>query len=450
MPDEGVWQMRETSADGIAWGERHLQCIWSDERFRPREMRTTDGRPVRVLSAGEWNGGPGPDFRNALLEIGGRRVRGDVEIHIRPGDWFAHGHGDDPEYGAVALHVAWFAPRGGVALPGVPHVALCDAMRAQRGFSFDQIDVGAYPWGGGAASGRPCRDAFRGAPPDRIHALLEAAGRIRAARRAREVASRAVIAESPAQAFYEEIMAALGWRGNEGAMRALARLVPLSRLEESDTAEERYALLVGTAGLLPKTAGASAWAAKLWDAAFRAGATEKPVGTIRWKLGAMRPANHPRVRLAAAAAMFGGAPPLRPAVFSIPRDDPAKWVKAAQKVFSKASAPGALLLPQSASGARPPSPLGVARIDAMLASAVVPALMAEDPDALRLLDAIPGEDVGSAMKATATRLFGPDHNAALLYGASALRTQGLLELWRGRCRAAPEECAGCPLATRQR
>ena len=81
----------------------------------------------------------------------------------------------------------------------------------------------------------------------------------------------------------------------------------------------------------------------------------------------------------------------------------------------------------------------------MLANVVVPMLAAEDGDAWRLLEELPGEAVGAPMKEMAFRLFGGDHNPAL-YSSRALLTQGLLELWDAYCSASPESCRTCPLA----
>ena len=78
--------------------ERHVQAIWYDAAFRPERLVTRRGSEVRVVSPGEWNLEAGPDFRNAVLEIGSerRRVVGDVEVHLAPSDWDFHRHGADP------------------------------------------------------------------------------------------------------------------------------------------------------------------------------------------------------------------------------------------------------------------------------------------------------------------------------------------------------------------
>ena len=76
--------------------ERHVQALWYDGTLRPEDLRTVDGAPVRVIDPGAWNLEAGPDFRNAVVEVGSVRLRGDVEVHLRAGDWTLHGHAQDP------------------------------------------------------------------------------------------------------------------------------------------------------------------------------------------------------------------------------------------------------------------------------------------------------------------------------------------------------------------
>ena len=98
------------SAPPAAFTERHLQCVWADDRLRPQILVTAAGERVQVEHPGEWNTGPGPDFLNAALRVGPelRRLTGDVEIHIRPADWQRHRHADDPRYRRVCAHVAFY------------------------------------------------------------------------------------------------------------------------------------------------------------------------------------------------------------------------------------------------------------------------------------------------------------------------------------------------------
>ena len=90
--------------------ERHVQAIWYDPALRPSPLRTVRGVDLVVRDPGVWNLEAGPDFRHAVLEVGRCRnvVEGDVEIHLRPSDWVAHGHGNDPAYSGVVAHVTWY------------------------------------------------------------------------------------------------------------------------------------------------------------------------------------------------------------------------------------------------------------------------------------------------------------------------------------------------------
>ena len=84
--------------------ELAIQRQWAAVR-RGTEFKLAGGGTVRVLSTGTWNRTPGPDFRNAKLELNGATRRGDVEIHGKTSDWISHGHSGDPMYADVILHV---------------------------------------------------------------------------------------------------------------------------------------------------------------------------------------------------------------------------------------------------------------------------------------------------------------------------------------------------------
>jgi len=87
--------------------EKVLARLWQKRAARQREFRTAAGRRVRVLYPGRPGTAAGPDFRDALLEVEGLGlVQGDVELHVRQQDWYAHGHADDPNYNGVVLHAA--------------------------------------------------------------------------------------------------------------------------------------------------------------------------------------------------------------------------------------------------------------------------------------------------------------------------------------------------------
>jgi hypothetical protein len=98
----------------FSFAEKLLQKIWLRRDFEEEGARLTDGRELCVVHPGKWNLLGGPDFKEARLAFGdGREVAGDVELHLRAEDWFAHRHSGDPAYAKVILHVVLFPPEPG-------------------------------------------------------------------------------------------------------------------------------------------------------------------------------------------------------------------------------------------------------------------------------------------------------------------------------------------------
>lgn len=96
----------------VTVSERVLQKIWQRGEFRQERLRTSEGQRLAIRRRGRWNTHEGPDFREAELELDGRVLQGDVEVHFYPQDWFLHGHDRDPHFDRVALHVCLFPPLG--------------------------------------------------------------------------------------------------------------------------------------------------------------------------------------------------------------------------------------------------------------------------------------------------------------------------------------------------
>lgn len=88
--------------------ERVIQKIWLRREFALAGARTAAGHSLEVLDPGRWNLQEGPDFKGARLRIGGRELRGDVEIHFNAKDWLQHGHQKDANFNGVVLHVVLY------------------------------------------------------------------------------------------------------------------------------------------------------------------------------------------------------------------------------------------------------------------------------------------------------------------------------------------------------
>ncbi len=286
--------------------EAVVQEIWRDQRMRAAGLRTTGGEPVEVIAPGELNTDGGPDFRMARLRIGDTVWFGDVEIHTTSRGWRDHAHDTDARYNSVVLHVVlqpdlWTGSlrrADGTALPELVLAPHLDGSLRDRLFRFFTR----------ATPARPCAWGFAGVPRADFEAWLRACAAERLTRRAERYASRPDLHT----AVYAEAAAALGYRPNAEPMRRLSARVNLSDLVTLRSAQDREALLLGMAGLLPGT-GALAALEDDVTRAYAAGLLRRfeaiqprdhaPLVATEWQYARLRPANFPELRIAQLAAL---------------------------------------------------------------------------------------------------------------------------------------------------
>ncbi len=84
-----------------------LHFIWKYKKLQLAKLATTKGEAVSVVEVGAHNLLAGPDFFNAKLYIDDQLWAGNVEIHLKSSDWYAHHHEKDANYNNVILHVVW-------------------------------------------------------------------------------------------------------------------------------------------------------------------------------------------------------------------------------------------------------------------------------------------------------------------------------------------------------
>ena len=85
--------------------EKLIHYVWKHKMYPLRELNTTFGEPIDVIDTGLYNRNAGPDFFNAKIKIDNTLWVGNVEIHEKASDWYAHGHHLDAAYNNTVLHV---------------------------------------------------------------------------------------------------------------------------------------------------------------------------------------------------------------------------------------------------------------------------------------------------------------------------------------------------------
>ncbi|MBC8207179.1 MAG: DUF2851 family protein [Kiritimatiellales bacterium] len=440
-------EVRESSSRYFPYTERHVQALWFDDSLRPTNLKTARGEPVIVENPGRWNLEAGPDFSGAVLRIGRekRRVAGDAEIHIFSNDWKNHSHHADPRYEGVRFHITWFpgTPDESLFPPGTIHISLYDICL----IDLESIDVTAYPYqeprasktfpmSGRGPEGSGCQMSLHphvfpsiGNDPNHVIQCLENAGQERLRQKTQRMAW--LISErGEAQALYEEIAAALGYKNNKTPFRNLAQSLPISSLAQyGDDWETVYAVLLGLSGLLPKQPGAK-WSTEsknyfrsLWDCWWREEHKWEETALLTradWSFSGLRPLNHPVRRLCALA----------------------QWIVSgffddafATRLVSPKICEGGSAVPQRScfwathigwtGTAKKAELVGKGRLQAIELNVLVPFRLAKG--ASSILENLPVEPMNSIIRETAYTLFGPDHSPKLY--RSALARQGLIQIF---------------------
>jgi len=454
--------------DGTLVDEAAVQTAWAVGLDVPDEVATTDGRLVRVVSAGWHRPGEGPDFGGARIEMGGAEMSGDIEIELRADGWYAHGHHLDPRYAKVILHV-YLEPntsgRTTTTIDGrqVPQLCLSDIpvhisppAKDSRGRSITVVPEGRC--GCGPQDGRSPREVLT---------LLGAAGDWRLLAKSVRLDD-TLSADGADTMFYEGLMTALGYRAYKVEFRRLARQLPYSLVRSvvadappgEDGVELLRAVYLGSAGLLPSATSDDEYVVRLnsfWERLQPVLPPSNPE-YYAWRRSGVRPVNRPERRLAAAAALV--LRDIKPGIA-------AQWIDRIRTAGLERHAPrrfiDALMVDADgywkerygfdiagrSSGQRL---VGQSRASEILVNAVLPAALAlarrEEDEPLRsrvlsVYSRMPRGDWNSVTKLMRDRLF-PDGLPRSKYRLGARHQQGMLQVYSDWCSGNPG-CIDCPM-----
>ncbi len=284
--------------------EALLQQVWLHQRIVPEKLVAADGTRIRILHPGFLNREAGPDFRQALVQVGDNPpASGDIEIDLDPAGWEQHAHASNPAYEKVLLHVTWDRES---RRPGLASIALkpaLDSTVAELSFW-----LGVQPKAAPPGLAGQCAAPLRALEPAKVREILQQAAQARLRCKAEQLQARARQAGWEGT-LWEGLFAALGYKRNVWPMRRLAELRPIisQDLREADAALHLQARLFGIAGLLPtqlqEPRPSEEYLRTLWHTWWRESAQfrDQILPTKFWNLAGIRPANHPQRRLALAA-----------------------------------------------------------------------------------------------------------------------------------------------------
>lgn len=432
----------------VPMNELELQSLWFAGAFG-RDFASSDGENVHIIDFGEWNNGPGPDFTKCVIKVGEQALRGDIELDPDARDWERHGHGTNQAYAKVVLHVFLSGPTERYFTRTQDHQNV-----PQIELDLSMLEDDAKPNLGLAAAklGR-CSQPLKDMEDGRVASILEAAAQYRLERKSRRF-YRSVAAQGKAQAIFQGLAQALGYRLNQQPFLLLCQRLPLSLMKNLES-EAREALLFGASGFmdtiryedtLPET---RLYLRQLWEHWWR-----QRDNCLRWltkdhcphwNLSNTRPTNHPHRRLGALAAMLDEWETI-----SIPLLDASRWSQIAWKhtllhlqhaFWSKHYT----LLAEPAS--RPMALIGKTRIHEMLANVVYQILVPERTRLWAEYLELPALLENQKVTHAALRLFGQNPRGSY-YQRFAHQQQGLLQIYEDFCLEDASACADCPFPER--
>lgn len=276
--------------------EARLAELWSRAHRLCEFLETRDGYKYRVVHPGVQNTAAGPDFRGAVLEDSdGRRVVGDIELHIAARDWYSHGHHADANYNGVVVHVV------------INGSSNRDTVQ-QSGTKAPVAEFSIVTAGEPSELPDPRLNDILSLNLEELAEILDTLGDQRFAARSQSFTMEHSDGEDPDQALYRAMMEALGFRSNQETFRQLANLVPYStfRRYRDDPYETRVtaieSALISASGLL---GGLEVGPRKSQlERLARKSRRFKKLKAHAWKLFRVRPNNHPAQRISGFARVL--------------------------------------------------------------------------------------------------------------------------------------------------
>lgn len=291
--------------------EDFVQKLWNGQRFFHANLISIDGKDIRVLKPGVWNREEGPDFMHAEIEINGKLLVGDVEIHVKSSEWYAHKHHLNSRYNRVILHVVLYGDDFNLRtrLQNGKRISTLELLKwidAPIGDLYDETTQAEED------PSNFCRVTGNRLNIDNLKNVFETLGTERFLEKADAVRLLRTRLNFE-QILYEGIMEALGYSQNSKPLRELAQRVPFPVFDYKSE-HEVQAILFGVAGLLPSQLEKPLPVSdtenpyivaleKLWEVSDNAKNVERMVAS-KWRLGRIRPNNHPARRIVAMSQLI--------------------------------------------------------------------------------------------------------------------------------------------------
>lgn len=276
-----------------------LHYTWKHKLFPLKELTTTDGEHVEIIDTGLHNTNAGPDFFNAKIKINNTMWVGNIEIHQKSSDWFAHKHHTDKVYDSVILHVVETVDKpvyrsNGEAIPTL--ILSCPESIALRYQELKQTD--SYP---------SCYSVIPTLPKFMVHSFLSALQTERLTQKAIRIETWRTKQEyNWEDAFFITLARNFGFSINGEAFENWATHIPLRAVDKHrDNLFQIEAMFFGQAGLLEEDINDEYYIRLQKEYLYLAHKFNlQRMDVSQWRFMRLRPTNFPHIRLAQLAFLY--------------------------------------------------------------------------------------------------------------------------------------------------
>lgn len=284
-----------------------LHYVWQHRIFGTVPLRTDQGESVEIIDTGLHNmTAAGPDFFNAKIRMNGVVWAGNVEIHEKSSDWYAHHHEQDPAYNNVILHVASELDTEVRTADGKVIPQFCLKVPEELTAHYRElIDEQTYP---------PCYRIIPDVPQLIVHAWMNRLTVERLEKKTDRVRHYLDMTGGDwERAFFITLARNFGFGTNaEIFERWAATILPSDVGKHRDNEFQIEAFFMGQAGLLSP----ERLALECQDDYFKRLCDEyaflrhkfhlQPIDGKPWQFGRLRPQNSPLIRLSQLARLYVG------------------------------------------------------------------------------------------------------------------------------------------------
>jgi len=274
--------------------EDFINYIWL-YKLIDQDQVTTSGEKIKIISPGTLNVNSGPDFFNAMIEIGNTKWAGNIEVHVNSSDWNRHGHQNNPVYDNIILHVVYNddKPIYRHNLERIPTIELSGKFNPNILDKYESFIT--------SKNNIPCHNLLHTIKHFDKLSWFDSLMAERLEKKTIEITSLLNSSKNDfSQIFYQRMARAMGYTINADAMEMLASSLPLNLLaKHKDNLMQIEALLFGQSGLLPHNGHKDKYTNQLIQEYnfLQQKYNLTPMDGTLWHFMRMRPVSFPTIRI---------------------------------------------------------------------------------------------------------------------------------------------------------